>query len=283
MAKPVEIGLPNALNVAVGATYRQETWQLVPGEKGSWIQGGHVNQFGDPAPPGSQVFSGFLPTTAADESRGNTGAYVDLETDLTKKLLVNAAARFEDYTDFGSNLSWKLAARFQPTKQFVAQLQRGLRLEPDRPVQRDGGRLPHRPPRPHSAHGQYRRRQRREDSRGEGAPDHVGAVLHEHHRYAHDGHRPYWELPDDPRLVQLAVADGRSELHQERDLGPAPPASATRGYRRGAGRQVHEARDREGAARLAGNAHGEPLTRQGGPARARLLLWQVLVGPGAVR
>jgi iron complex outermembrane receptor protein len=119
MARPVQIGLPSALNVAVGATYRQETWELVPGEKGSWIQGGHMDQYGDPAPPGSQVFSGFLPTTAADESRGNTGAYVDLETDLTKKLLVNAAARFEDYTDFGSNLSWKLAARFQPAKQFV--------------------------------------------------------------------------------------------------------------------------------------------------------------------
>ena len=119
MSRPVEIGLPNALNVAFGATYRQETFELVPGEKGSWIQGGHLNQYDEPAPPGSQVFSGFLPTTAADESRGNTGAYVDLETDLTKKLLVNAAGRFEDYTDFGSNLSWKLAARFQAATQFV--------------------------------------------------------------------------------------------------------------------------------------------------------------------
>ena len=119
MARPIEIGLPNALNVAFGATYRQETFELVPGEKGSWIQGGHVDQYGEPASPGSQVFSGFLPINAADESRGNTGAYVDLETDLTKQLLVNAAARFEDYTDFGSNVSWKLAARFQPATQFV--------------------------------------------------------------------------------------------------------------------------------------------------------------------
>jgi iron complex outermembrane receptor protein len=119
VAKPIEVGLPNAVNVAVGATYRRETFTLVPGEKGSWIQGGHMNQFGDPAPPGSQVFSGFLPTTAADESRNNTGAYVDLETDLTKQLLVNAAARFEDYSDFGSRVSSKLAVRLQPAKQFV--------------------------------------------------------------------------------------------------------------------------------------------------------------------
>src|SRR5687768_7663271 len=105
VARPVDVGLPNALNVALGATYRRETFELIPGEKGSWIQGGHPNQYGEPAPPASQVFSGFLPTTAADESRGNTGVYVDVETDLTERLLVNAAARFEDYSDFGSKVS----------------------------------------------------------------------------------------------------------------------------------------------------------------------------------
>jgi len=119
VSKPLQVGLPNALNVALGASYRRETFELVPGEKGSWIQGGHMDQYGDPAPPGSQVFAGFLPTTAADESRNNTGAYVDLETDLTKQLLVNAAARFEDYSDFGSNVSTKIALRFQPAQQFV--------------------------------------------------------------------------------------------------------------------------------------------------------------------
>jgi iron complex outermembrane receptor protein len=119
VAKPMDVGLPNALNVAIGATVRSESFELVPGEKGSWIQGGHLNQYGDPAPPGSQVFSGFLPSTAADKSRSNEGAYLDLETDLTKQLLVNAAARFENYSDFGSKLSTKLALRLQPAQQFV--------------------------------------------------------------------------------------------------------------------------------------------------------------------
>jgi len=119
VSRPIEIGLPNALNVAFGAAYRRESFELVPGEMGSWVQGGHPDQYGDPAQPGSQVFSGFLPTTAADESRNNTGVYVDLETDLTKQLLVNAAARFEDYSDFGSKVSSKLALRFQPATQLV--------------------------------------------------------------------------------------------------------------------------------------------------------------------
>ena len=129
VSRPLHIGLPNALNLAIGATYRQETFALVAGETGSWVQGGHLNQYGDPAPPGSQVFSGFLPTTAADESRSNVGVYLDLETDLTRQLLVNAAARFEDYSDFGSKVSTKLALRYQPATQFVlrAALNTGFR------------------------------------------------------------------------------------------------------------------------------------------------------------
>jgi len=117
LSRPFDFGLPNDVNVALGATYRRETFELEAGERGSWIQGGHLDRNGDPAPPGSQVFSGFLPTTAANESRGNTGVYADLESDLTKQLLVNAAARFEDYSDFGSKVSSKLAMRFQPAQQ----------------------------------------------------------------------------------------------------------------------------------------------------------------------
>jgi iron complex outermembrane receptor protein len=119
VARTFDAGLPNPLNIGLGLTYRRETFTLVAGEKGSWIQGGYPTQFGDPAPPGSQVFSGFLPTTAADVSRGNTGGYADLETNLTKELLVNGAARFENYTDFGSKVSSKLALRYQPARQLV--------------------------------------------------------------------------------------------------------------------------------------------------------------------
>jgi len=119
VARAFDAGLPNPLNIGLGLTYRRETFELVAGEKGSWIQGGHNTQFGDPAPPGSQVFSGFLPTTEADVSRGNTGGYADLETNLTKELLVNGAVRFENYTDFGSKLSSKLALRYQPARQLV--------------------------------------------------------------------------------------------------------------------------------------------------------------------
>lgn len=119
LSRQVETSLPSPLTVSAGAVLRQESFELIAGEKGSWINGGHVTQFGDPAPAGSQVFSGFLPSTAVQASRDNVGLYAEAETDLTETLLANVAARFENYSDFGSQLSSKAALRYQPAKQLV--------------------------------------------------------------------------------------------------------------------------------------------------------------------
>jgi iron complex outermembrane receptor protein len=102
-------------NVAFGGSYRYETYRIEAGERASWIQGGHVDRNGNQAPPGSQVFPGFQPGDEADASRDNYGAYVDVEANLSSALLVNVAARFEDYSDFGSRLTEKLAVRLQPS------------------------------------------------------------------------------------------------------------------------------------------------------------------------
>jgi iron complex outermembrane receptor protein len=42
--------------------------------------------------------------------------YVDAETDLTPQLLVNAAGRFESYSDFGERVTGKVAVRYQPSQ-----------------------------------------------------------------------------------------------------------------------------------------------------------------------
>src|SRR5262249_14084806 len=67
------------------------------------------------APGGSQVFPGFSPADASDSRRDNVGVYAELETNLTKALLANGAARYEHYSDFGSVTTGKLAARWQPS------------------------------------------------------------------------------------------------------------------------------------------------------------------------
>jgi iron complex outermembrane receptor protein len=124
LAKPVNLGLPNAVSVAFGGVYRRETYEIVAGETASWINGGHlsqdsVNTPGDLAPAGSSVFSGFSPTDASDNSRNNVGAYLDLESNLTTQVLLNVAGRYEHYSDFGSRVTGKTALRFQPSRQLV--------------------------------------------------------------------------------------------------------------------------------------------------------------------
>ncbi|MFN2420344.1 MAG: TonB-dependent receptor domain-containing protein [Gemmatimonadota bacterium] len=120
ITRVVDLGfLPQPLNVALGAAFRREGYEIVAGERASWIQGGHPNRNGDLAPPGSQVFPGFQPTAAIDESRTNFGVYGDFETNLTPEFLANVAARFESYDDFGERLTGKLALRYQPDRRFV--------------------------------------------------------------------------------------------------------------------------------------------------------------------
>ena len=114
-----EVGLSSPLHVAVGAAYRHEHFAIERGEVASYINGHALDQFGGDAPGGSQVFPGFSPADESKSGRDNVGAYADLETDLTSKLLANGAARFEHYSDFGSLVTGKLALRFQPAARVV--------------------------------------------------------------------------------------------------------------------------------------------------------------------
>src|SRR4051812_7693526 len=124
LAKPINLGLPNPVSVAFGGVYRRENYEIVAGETASWINGGHLAQDsalpdGGLAPAGSSVFSGFSPTDPSNNSRDNVGAYLDLESNLTRQLLLNVAGRYEHYSDFGSRVTGKTAIRFQPSKQLV--------------------------------------------------------------------------------------------------------------------------------------------------------------------
>ena len=123
-SKPLKLGLPNPVNLAVGVTYRREKYKITQGEFASWVNGGHLAQdsVADPtdlAPGGSSVFGGFRPQDASDNSRDNVGAYADLESNLSTRLLANVAGRYEHYSDFGSKVTGKLALRYQPTTRLV--------------------------------------------------------------------------------------------------------------------------------------------------------------------
>ena len=121
-------GLASPLNVALGVEARRESYSITAGEPDSYRNGGARLPLGSPGctnptaadtaaggcatPSGSQVFPGFRPSNVVDESRNALGAYIDLEANLTEKLLASAALRVEDYSDFGSNVSGKLSGRY---------------------------------------------------------------------------------------------------------------------------------------------------------------------------
>ncbi|WP_397363035.1 TonB-dependent receptor domain-containing protein [Olleya sp. R77988] len=107
----------SGVNIAFGAELRVENYQIIAGEEASYINGGstYINEFGDEQPriSGAQVFPGFQPENELSRFRTNSSGYVDIETNITEKLLFKTAARYESYNDFGGQLIWKLSGRYR--------------------------------------------------------------------------------------------------------------------------------------------------------------------------
>ncbi|WP_247666486.1 TonB-dependent receptor domain-containing protein [Aquimarina sp. MMG015] len=105
------------VNIAFGAELRVENYQIVAGEEASYINGEstYFDEFGNELPraAGAQVFPGFQPENELNRFRTNSSAYFDVETNISDKLLVKAAARYEAYNDFGGQAIWKLSSRYR--------------------------------------------------------------------------------------------------------------------------------------------------------------------------
>lgn len=137
--KSLEIGLVAPLSIAFGGEFRLESYRIIAGQNESWWN--QPNNTGATNPPvisvrvpatqdgaggipaaGAQVFPGFKPADAANSqnaNRNNLSIYLDLETKLIQQLLVSAAARFENYSDFGPAFNGKFAFRLEPVEKFA--------------------------------------------------------------------------------------------------------------------------------------------------------------------
>lgn len=104
--KQLDWGLEYPLTLAYGVEWRSDAFHQSPGEPLSYALGSFANI------PGAQVFSGFKPTDGGAFDRHNTSVYASLEGDLTDKLSFGAAARHEDYSDFGNTTTGKLSSRY---------------------------------------------------------------------------------------------------------------------------------------------------------------------------
>jgi iron complex outermembrane receptor protein len=114
MVRGFDWGLAEPVNLAFGVEARQESYSIEAGEPASYDRGPVVG-----VAAGAQGFPGFQPTNELDEDREAYSAYVDLEAQVTPQFLASAAVRGEDYSDFGSKVTGKLALRYDFTESFA--------------------------------------------------------------------------------------------------------------------------------------------------------------------
>ena len=123
-SRPFETGLASPLTVAFGLEARHETYKITAGELQSYALGPLTT-----LSAGAQGFGGFQPANVISKSRDNVGLYIDAGANLTEKFSFDAALRAENYSDFGSNLTGKLAGRydFTPSLAVRGALETGFR------------------------------------------------------------------------------------------------------------------------------------------------------------
>ncbi|NQY12903.1 MAG: TonB-dependent receptor [Henriciella sp.] len=152
-----EAGTASPVVVAFGASYLDESYEIVGGDAASFANGPFSSQdpfgfctdeddvalrtataagaaviaggstldctdSGDPVyrtvGVGSNGFPGYGPDSVGTLTRDSYGVYVDVSTDITDQLFVQGAVRFEDYSDFGEETVWKLAAQYDFNEMF---------------------------------------------------------------------------------------------------------------------------------------------------------------------
>ena len=89
------------VSFSAGVEYKTEKFEAFPGDP--------FSRYG----AGSDSFAGISLEQEGEWDRNNLAVYSGVDVDLTDKLLVAAAVRYEDFSDFGSNFSWKMASRYK--------------------------------------------------------------------------------------------------------------------------------------------------------------------------
>ena len=113
----VNIGWKNPVSIAFGLEHRIDTYEIGAGDAASRYK------------EGSQSYPGFLLTDAGYYRRNNVAVYFDLAVAPIDKLKLDAAIRWERFSDFGRTLVGKLTARYDvsPTLGLRSTLSSGFR------------------------------------------------------------------------------------------------------------------------------------------------------------
>jgi iron complex outermembrane recepter protein len=144
LSREYEVGFAKPLTVAFGVEYRAERFKIRPGDFESYAVGpyfrasfastaglcaGQSGVFnagtgtcsfpGRAAAAGMQGFPGIPQSSYTNAKRDSYAAYVELDTDIVDGLTTTVAGRFEHYSDFGSTVTGKFAARFEVAPGFA--------------------------------------------------------------------------------------------------------------------------------------------------------------------
>lgn len=149
-SQELDIGLNAPAILAFGASYMDESYEIAEGELSSYEAGpyavsdpwGFCNTDGTPTANGLSVmangsslncadssdpaftvvgvgsngFPGYSPEFSDNYERDSYAFYADLSADVTADLFLQGAIRYEDYSDFGSEVVGKLAGRYSLTE-----------------------------------------------------------------------------------------------------------------------------------------------------------------------
>jgi iron complex outermembrane receptor protein len=144
--------LSDTASLSFGASYMDETYELGIGGTPSWIAGPYAeadphgfcnddltasaaglaviangstldcSNTSDPVYKvmliGVNGFQGYDPQMAQEYTRDSYGLYAELGLDLSEDLFVQAAVRYEDYSDFGAETVYKVAAKYDLSDTF---------------------------------------------------------------------------------------------------------------------------------------------------------------------
>lgn len=94
-------GSEDNIFLGFGLEAKKERFQARQGDAFSYYKGG------------SDSFAGIKPEEEVNATRDSKAGYVSLDYDITKNILIGAAVRYEHFSDFGGNLSWKVNGRYK--------------------------------------------------------------------------------------------------------------------------------------------------------------------------
>ena len=108
LSYPLDVGFFSELNLAFGAEYRKEEFDLFAGDAASFALGPLADQGFSSS---SNGFGGFPNSSSNDQD--SFAFYIDVETDITEQFTAQAAVRYEDFSVFGDTTNFKVAGLYR--------------------------------------------------------------------------------------------------------------------------------------------------------------------------